>query len=214
MNKKKNIIIVVTSIIIILILVALIVIYAINYNKSSDGNRVNKLYDSLKNEASYGINLIYNDENKEYYAKDDKKAYINSTYNNVENKYIIKEGSTYLLKDSNKTAYKYENNEVYLYKVEVALSDMLENHEKTTGKEKIENKEYSYEEFNGISDLYMYTIDDKEEVDNAVTRFYFKGDKLVYIKTIINDKQELLKVDISKNIDKKLFDIPSDYKEM
>ncbi len=46
------------------------------------------------------------------------------------------------------------------------------------------------------------------------TRFYFDGDKLVYIKTIIGDKQEVLKVDLSYNVDSKLFEIPSDYQEM
>ena len=54
-------------------------------------------------------------------------------------------------------------------------------------------------------------ISGNEEVK---TRFYFEGDKLAYIKTIIGGKQELLKVDISYNIDNKLFEIPSNYEEM
>ena len=47
------------------------------------------------------------------------------------------------------------------------------------------------------------------------TRFYFKGNKLVYIKTIISDdNQQLLKIDYSEKVDSGLFEIPSDYKEM
>ena len=59
----------------------------------------------------------------------------------------------------------------------------------------------------------MDTTEIKEN-EEVKTRFYFKGDKLAYIKTIIGEKQELLKVDISYDVDNNLFEIPSDYKEM
>ncbi len=45
------------------------------------------------------------------------------------------------------------------------------------------------------------------------TRLYFQGDKLVYIKTIAGDKQELLKVENTYKVDNQLFNIPSDYTE-
>ena len=38
--------------------------------------------------------------------------------------------------------------------------------------------------------------------------------KLEYIKPIVGNKQELLKVDISDDVDNNLFEIPSEYKEM
>ena len=60
----------------------------------------------------------------------------------------------------------------------------------------------------------MMDTSDLEEDQEVKTRFYFDGDKLVYIKKIIGDKQELLKVDISDNVDNNLFEIPSDYKEV
>lgn len=49
--------------------------------------------------------------------------------------------------------------------------------------------------------------------DTKKTRFYFDGKDLKYIKTIAGNKEELLKVTISKDVDNKLFQIPSDYEE-
>ena len=45
------------------------------------------------------------------------------------------------------------------------------------------------------------------------TRFYFNGLKLVYIKTITNDTEELLKVDLSYKVQNQNFEIPSNYVE-
>lgn len=57
----------------------------------------------------------------------------------------------------------------------------------------------------------MSTISQGQEVK---TRFYFDNNNLVYIKTIIGNKQEIFKVNISYDVDSKLFEIPSDYKEI
>ena len=68
-----------------------------------------------------------------------------------------------------------------------------------------------------IITITSFTMMDVSEIGadkEGKTRFYFDGDKLVYIKTIIGDKQEVLKVDLSYNVDSKLFEIPSDYQEM
>ena len=79
---------------------------------------------------------------------------------------------------------------------------------------KIENKTYNYEEFKGISGFYIGDTSNIDE-ENVKTRFYFKGDNLAYIKTIISDdNQQLLKIDYSEKVDSGLFEIPSDYKEM
>ncbi len=53
-----------------------------------------------------------------------------------------------------------------------------------------------------------------EEEQKAKTRFYFNKDQLVYIKTIIGNEQEILKVEMSDKVDDKLFEIPSEYKEI
>ena len=81
------------------------------------------------------------------------------------------------------------------------------------GKEKIENKTYTYEEYNTVTKFVM--MDNSENEGQEIkTKFYFDGNKLEYIKTIVGNKQELLKVDISDDVDNNLFEIPSEYKEM
>mgnify|MGYP001025789515 CR=1 FL=1 len=80
-------------------------------------------------------------------------------------------------------------------------------------KEKIENKTYTYEEYNAVTKFVM--MDNSENEGQEIkTKFYFDGNKLEYIKTIVGNKQELLKVDISDDVDNNLFEIPSEYKEM
>ena len=55
--------------------------------------------------------------------------------------------------------------------------------------------------------------DDESQVK---TRFYFdKDNNLVYIKTIFSQmEEETLKIEISSDIDKSLFEIPSEYMEI
>ena len=49
---------------------------------------------------------------------------------------------------------------------------------------------------------------------NVKTRFYFDSkNNLTYIKTILDNKQELLKVTLEKDVKDSIFEIPSDYAE-
>ena len=60
--------------------------------------------------------------------------------------------------------------------------------------------------------MLKYAEDITEE--NSKTRFYFnKENKLEYIKTIWNDKEELLKVDLTYEVEDTLFDIPENFKQ-
>ena len=54
---------------------------------------------------------------------------------------------------------------------------------------------------------------DEVSEEDTNTRFYFKGDKLQYIKTIMGEKSELLQVNVSYNVDNSLFEIPADFQE-
>ena len=52
------------------------------------------------------------------------------------------------------------------------------------------------------------------DLTKAKTRIYYDNDKIVYIKTIAGDEQELLKVDILYgNVKNDYFNIPSEYKD-
>ncbi len=215
MDKKKKIILFTIIAIITIVIVAIGAYFIIKQNKSNEEiGKLNNYYDKLVNTDSYSFSTTLDDKNNVYYCKSDGKAYIDSNYKGKNSKYLIKDKNTYLLKNDSKIYYSYLNNEIDLYKIELQIKDIKEDNQGIVGKEKIENKTYNYEEFKGISGFYIGDTSNIDE-ENVKTRFYFKGDNLAYIKTIISDdNQQLLKIDYSEKVDSGLFEIPSDYKEM
>ena len=121
----------------------------------------------------------------------------------------------------NKKAYSTsENVDLILFLVDIEAGigkgdmfvlEKLKEEEHQDGEEQIDGKNYNYEEYSTITELAI--SDFSENTSNAKTRLYFQGDKLVYIKTIAGDKQELLKVETTYKVDNQLFNIPSDYTE-
>lgn len=213
-NKKKGIIILVAILVIIAIICTVTIIIKNNSSKSnSSSSKVETLYNDLKQEKSYSFITTLNDDNKMIYEKNDNEAYIDTFYNKNESKYVVKDGNSYLIVDNQKTYYKYVNNDTELNKIELQLSDVINSGEHQNGEEEIDGKKYSYEEYNYLTDFTMQDTSNITQNQNVKTRFYFKNNKLVYIKTIIDDKQELLKVDVSNKVDSNVFDIPSDYEE-
>lgn len=215
-KKNKKIAIVCMAIIVAIIVIG-VIFFAVNKSTSktsgATANKLENLYENLKQSQSYSFTATLDDKNKMTYEKNDGEAYTDTTYNGTESKFIIKDGNSYLLVDDQKAYYTYVNNDIDLNKIELQLSEVINSGEHQNGEEKIDGKNYQYEEYNGITDFTMQDTSNVTANQNAKTRFYFKNNKLVYIKTIINDKQELLKVDISNNVDTNLFEIPSDYEE-
>jgi len=217
MNQKKKIIIIITIIIAIIIISGVIfwLYYSGKIGKSSleGGNsKIAKLYTELKEKQEYSFTTTLNNENKIFYAKKDNIAYTKTIYQGNESKYIIKDGNSYLIKDQEKVYYTYYNNESDLEKIALQLSEIKEN-KYTEGKEKIEGKPYNYEEYEIATDFLMKDIE-YEKLEKAKTRFYFSGNKLIYIKTIVEEYQEILNLYISNKKEEKLFEIPTNYKEM
>ena len=95
---------------------------------------------------------------------------------------------------TNKT-YEYKNTTSMLYEFENNL-DNVTKLKFITGTEKIEDKNYIYEEFNGTSE---FLINFKSTIDKSKTktRFYFDGNELKYIKTYVGNIEQLLKVEIN-----------------
>ncbi len=214
MKNKKTIVIIIAVIAVIAILG--VSFFFINKNTSKTGttsNKLENLYENLKQNQSYSFTATLDDNNKMIYEKNDGNAYTDTIYDGTESKFIIKDGNSYLLIDDQKAYYTYANNDIDLDKIEVQLSEVINSGDYQNGEEKIDGKNYQYEEYNCITDFTMQDTSNVTENQNVKTRFYFKNNKLVYIKTIINDKQELLKVDISNNVDTNLFEIPLDYEE-
>lgn len=218
MSKKKKIIIISVISIIVLALIIGIAIFLINrYNSEesqsySGDTRIARLYDRLNKEKMFSFTTTIDDNNKEIYAKTSDAAYIDTIYEGEESKFVIKDGNSYLLNDENKIYYTYQNNEIDLNRVIEQLEEVKDT-ELVEGTENIEGKEYNYEEYSGFTS-FAFKLSDEGDTENMKTRFYFDGDNLVYIKTITSNTQELLKVEISDDVDENLFEIPSDYREM
>ena len=212
-NKKNKKVIIISIIISIAILVIGITLCFLLKPKTNEelSYGINELYESLKQEQAYSINLTLDENNKSLYAKQSNIAYLDDILNGVETEMLIKNGNTYLIKDEDKVYYVYKNNETNLNKIEDIL-EALKDKEYQTGEEKIDNKSYSYIEFNQLTDLVIMNTSNIKS-DTKKTRLYFDGKDLKYIKTIAGNKEELLKVTISRDVDNKLFQIPSDYEE-
>ena len=219
MSKKKKIIIISVISVIVLAIIIATVIFLINRNNSKENQtysgdtKIARLYDRLNKEKMFSFTTTIDDNNKEIYAKSSDVAFVDTIYEGEESKFVIKDGNSYLLNDKNKIYYTYQNNEMELNKVIEQLEEIKDT-ELVEGTENIEGKEYNYEEYSGFTS-FAFKLSDEGDTENIKTRFYFDGDNLAYIKTITNNTQELLKVEISyENIDKNLFEIPSDYREM
>lgn len=212
-KQKKKILIILIVIILIIACCGGIALYMTQTDtKNENYFGVQKLYEELKSKESYSFITTLDNNNKMYYAKQQNKAYIETIYDGSESKFIIKDGNSYLMMDDSKTYYTYKNNEIDLNKIESSLEEIKDT-EYEKRKEKIENKTYTYEEYNTVTKFVM--MDNSENEGQEIkTKFYFDGNKLEYIKTIVGNKQELLKVDISDDVDNNLFEIPSEYKEM
>ena len=221
MDKKKKIILISIAIIIILLTISGIVWYFVFVNNSGGNDRVNegtensklsKLYQELSSKNSYSFETVLDDDNKMFYAKSGNVAYTDTNYNGNESKFVIKDGNSYLLVDDTKTYYTYKNNMVNLNKVQEAFDELINTGSFETGREEINGENYNYEQYAEKTNLALQSFDD--DTNNVKTRLYFKGDDLVYIKTISGETEELLKVNISYEVDQNLFEIPSDYREV
>ena len=215
MDKKKKIILISVIAIVIVIAIVVLSVYFVNKNKTNTDNnsastKVEKLYNTLTDKKEYSFSFTLDDNNKLYYAKSGDTAYTDTTYNGSESKYVIKDGNSYLLMDESKKYYTYANNTIDLNLV-IDTLEKLKEEEHQDGEEQIDGKNYNYEEYSTITELAI--SDFSENTSNAKTRLYFQGDKLVYIKTIAGDKQELLKVETTYKVYNQLFNIPSDYTE-
>lgn len=213
LGKKKKTVLNITIVLIMLIIIAVLIgKFVLKESNKEDVSRLNQIYESFNSKDSYSFTTTLDNKNKMYYATQENKAYINTIYKGTESELIIKDGNTYLILDDMKTYYTYKNNETDLNKIQTELK-IIKDLEHETGTEKIDNKTYKYEEYKVLTSFAMMDISNFEENQETKTRFYFEGNNLVYIKTIIGEKQELLKVEVSDDIDNKIFEIPSNYKE-
>ena len=213
MEKKQKIFIISICVIVAIIIVGLIV-YAIttSRNESANENRLANMYEKMMQDETYSITFQLDDNNKYTVSRKGDVANIDMYNNGDHTTNIIRDGNTYLLMYSTKRYYTYQNNVTGLGELPNQLNEMIQNQQPEKGQEKIDGHNYRYEEYKGVSDFLM-NIDENVIEENTNTRFYFDGDDLKYIQTIMEDKSELIRVEVSYDVDDTIFEIPSDFEE-
>ncbi len=215
MKKNKGI----NLILVILVIIGIIfVISKIINSKSSDEQKLAKIYEDLNSSKSYYFQMERNSNNKIIMAQKGDKTVIDQYSKEGENSTqthtttLIKDNNTYLILHDRKEYYVYEENNVDQTILLDGIKEIM-NKDFSRGNEKVRGKKYNYEEYNGSS-IFMISNTLNIDENEVKTRFYFdKKDNLVYIKTINGEDTELLKINITQDVDDSIFDIPSDYAE-
>ena len=215
MKKNKGI----NLILVILVIIGIIfVISKIINNKSSDEQKLAKIYENLKGSQSYCFQMERNNNNKIIMAQKGDKTIIDQYSKEGENSTqshtttLIKDNNTYLILHDRKEYYVYEENNVDQTILLDGIKEIMDK-DFSRGNEKVRGKKYNYEEYNGSS-IFMISNTLNIDENEVKTRFYFdKKDNLVYIKTINGEDTELLKINITRDVDDSIFEIPSDYAE-
>ena len=217
-NKLKKTMIIIGIIILIVVIIGVIIFALSSKNKTNkteqtESVEIQKNYEKIANSKEMTFTITLDENNKETIVIKDGQAYKETTRNGVTYKYIVKGNDTYFVDDSNKTYYTYKNNTEISTEIQQKLSKLKEM-SSNTGKEKVKGKNYQYEEFEKYQDFLINNKIAVTDLTKAKTRIYYDNDKIVYIKTIAGDEEELLKVDISYgNVKNDYFNIPSEYKD-
>ena len=217
-NKLKKPMIIIGIIILVVVIIGVIIFALSSKNKTNkteqtESVEIQKNYEKIANSKEMTFTTTLDENNKETIVIKDDQAYKETTRNGVTYKYIVKGNDTYFVDDSNKTYYTYKNNTEISTEIQQKLSKLKEM-SSNTGKEKVNGKNYQYEEFEKYQDFLINNKIAVTDLTKAKTRIYYDNDKIVYIKTIAGDEEESLKVDISYGTVKNdYFNIPSEYKD-
>ena len=213
MEKKQKIFIISICVIVAIIVVVLIgYVITTNQEANTNKNRLANMYEKMMQNETYRITFQLDDNNKYTVSRKGNLANIDTYHNGSHTTDIIKDGNTYLLMYSTKKYYMYQNNETELAELSNTLNEIIQSQEPEKGQEKIDGHNYRYEEYKGVSDFLM-NADENVSEEEINTRFYFDGDDLKYIKTIMGDTSELISVNVSYDVTDDMFEIPSDFQE-
>ena len=211
MNKKKIIIISIISVLLIVAVAIGIYMFVENKNKEQQNiSIVNEIYSDLQSREEYTFEEILDENNRLYYAKSQDKAYLEITTDGKKAKYIIKDNNTYYLDEENKVYYTYLNDQENVNMIMDKLID-LKDLEYTSSIETIGSKNYFYQQYENVDYFLFDTSKVVENEENVSTIFYYKNKKLEYIRTIEGEETELLKVNITYDVNQNLFEIPEGY---
>lgn len=213
MDKKKKIIIISVCVVIALIIIG-VAIYFISRSvtEAENENRLAKMYDRMMENETYRINFKLDDNNQYTVSRKGNMANVDTYRNGTHTTDIVRDGDTILLMYSTNKYYTYQNNELELTELSNQLDQIIQSQEPEKGREKIDGKTYRYEEYKNVS-YFLINTQNLVSEENTNTRFYFDGDDLKYIKTIMGEETELIQVDTSYQVNDSVFEIPADFEE-
>lgn len=207
---KKNKAKIFFGLLIIILIISIIVAIMQNNN-----DRTIKMYDSIINKEDYCFTMEEKNKDINYKLTVAKKASykcIDVKSNEEHTTTLIKDDIAYYIMHDRQEYYLYDSKEI---EADILIDDLkeLDQKEYKIGHEKINGKDYYYEEFEDITEFIMWIEYDEDE-EKVKTRFYFEGNNIKYIKNITQDEEELIKVELSNKVDEELFEIPKEYAEL
>jgi len=209
--KKKSIIILISVITIVIGIATTILLI----NKNNSQSKLQKIYTNLSKGQDYICTIEEDENNKIIIAKKGENyltEVISKTIDAEEAEHtttLIKDDKMYYILHNREEFYTYPKGESEQNILLDEISQIInENYQK--GKEKINGKTYKFEQYDGV---FIFS-NELETEETANTKFYFKGNELAYIKTVIGDKQKIRKIEIKYDVDDSIFEIPSNYAEV
>ena len=213
MSKKKKIIIISICAIIAIVILGMSIYFATKkIEEVSNEIKLSKLYEKMMQNETYSINFKLNDDNQYTVSRKGDVANVDTYSNGTHTTDIVRDGNTYLLMYGTQKYYTYENNESELNELPNQLNEIAQSQEPTKGEEEINGEKYKYEEYKGVS-YFLIDFENELSEEETNTKFYFDGDELKYIRTIMGDDSELIQVDASFTVDNSLFEIPDGFEE-
>jgi flagellar basal body-associated protein FliL len=203
---KRKVIALIAVVVIIVLIIGAIVIW-----KNNNSGLVLNLYNGLIKSGQYEFEMNNNDGYDVLIAKKDEQTSINMNIGDEKTTTLVKEGVTYLIMHQQEEYIVY-NSDISEENIVTDMFKELAESSYSKGKEKINGKQYKYEEFQGFAGFMISTSKDLDESD-AKTRIYFDGNEIKYIKTITDSGEELLQVRVVYDVDDSLFEIPENYAE-
>ena len=213
MSKKKKIIISISVVVAIIVIGVVIFLLARQAQESANENKLAKMRDRMMQSQNYQISFTLNDDNHYTVSRSGDMVNVDNYNSGNHTTDIVKDGNTYLLMYNTQMYYTYQNNTTEVNELPNALNDIIQSQEPEKGEEEIDGKKYRYEEYKGTS-YFLLDMENQLSEDETNTRFYFDGDDLKYIRTIMGEESELIQVDVSyTNVDSNLFEIPEEFEE-
>jgi hypothetical protein len=207
---KKNII---PKIVFGILIIILIVTIAIALTQKEKDMTV-KMYKDICEKTNYTFSMTEENLDIDYnltISKRQDDMSIEAESDNEHTTTLVKDGAAYYVMHLEKEYYLYDSSQIEADIIRSGLAG-IEDEKYVTGNEKINGKSYYYEEYEGIPTFIIWSNYDDES--SIKTRFYFDKGNIIYIKTIIDDIEELLKIEFTDEVDDSVFEIPNDYAEM